>query len=446
LDNPLDFGYAVGYGQTGTDSLKNLVETYSPISALESYYDASGSTSTSDAAAAASDDENTIETSTPTDTITTNIVNAIADSISGIYCSNVTVSDTLSDYAQWTDASSLTLQVYDEDLIVKSSNAVDTDAVSSPVIAKTSVPIRNGEITASLQVVNGKRQIVVNFPENYQLPEGYKYSVTVTIVPTEEAYQYYASHNSYQMDDSGNLVVGGADTGVTSEGKCGFYSNADGANVTYTFGDAETQTTELYEKPVIQLKTVYKWNLFKVSKSSSGLKLAGAEFTLTGINATGEETGTGTAAETKYFGKSNAKGEVEWFDNGDYSGNAVTYIEPGTYTLKETKAPTGYQCSEDTWTVKLDYKTGITAEKNDTDENGAVTTTEVTPENYNADPVIDSNGVTIQTDVYNFEDDIVYELPSAGGAGIFLFVIAGMLLMMGGALLIFAKRRRVLRI
>jgi LPXTG-motif cell wall-anchored protein len=39
-----------------------------------------------------------------------------------------------------------------------------------------------------------------------------------------------------------------------------------------------------------------------------------------------------------------------------------------------------------------------------------------------------------------------YNLPSAGGMGIFLFVIAGMLLMMGGALLIFAKRRRVLRI
>jgi LPXTG-motif cell wall-anchored protein len=375
----------------------------------------------------------------------------------------VTVSDTLSDYAQWKDASSLTLQVYDEnkDQIVASSNAVDTNKVSSPVIAKTSVLIRNGEITASLQVVNGERQIVVNFPKNYQLPEGYKYSVTVTIVPTEEAYQYYASHNSYQMDDSGNLVVGGADTGETSAGKYGFYSNAEGANVTYTFGDAETQTTELYEKPVIQLKTVYKWNLFKVSKSSSGLKLAGAEFTLTGINATGEETGTGTAAETKYFGKSNAKGEVEWFDNGDYSGNAVTYIEPGTYTLKETKAPTGYQCSEVLWTATVKNNMDITITGVDGEEltsaqgSGAAAATEETDSDRPAtvtitastqNAVVGSNDPDVVTYVINFEDDIVYELPSAGGAGIFLFVIAGMLLMMGGALLIFAKRRRVLRI
>jgi fibro-slime domain-containing protein/LPXTG-motif cell wall-anchored protein len=426
LDDNLDFVYAVGYGQSGDSTLENLVKNYSPISALESYYDATGSA-------------------------TTEIVKAIGNSLSGIYCSNVTVEDTLSQYAQWTDEISLTLTVYDEKgQAIAGSEDLDSDITDTTVIAQTSASIRQEKITASLKKVDGERKIIVTFPENYKLPKGYKYSVTVKIEPTEQAYQDYINNNYSYPDVNGVTVVGGKNTGDTSEDQEGFVSN-DSAFVSYIFGDATDPTKEYYEVPVIQLQTIYDWTIFKVSSTNSNLKLAGAEFTLTRIadaDGTPVNNGTiyyGTSADEPSAGTATAAGtgEIVWYHSQSKT-NKMDYIPSGTYTLTETKAPAGYYVSDVKWTVKVDYKNGI---KITTTDDVEVTPVDGTSTLESAATSVADGSVKVWTIAYNFEDNVMeYNLPSAGGMGIFLFVIAGMLLMMGGALLIFAKRRRVLRI
>jgi LPXTG-motif cell wall-anchored protein len=112
--------------------------------------------------------------------------------------------------------------------------------------------------------------------------------------------------------------------------------------------------------------------------------------------------------------------------------------------LTETKAPAGYYVSDVKWTVTVDYKNGITIT---TTDGATVQSADTTSTLESAAAGVADGSVKVLNIAYNFEDNVMeYNLPSAGGSGIFLFVIAGMLLMMGGALLIFAQRRRVLRI
>ena len=41
---------------------------------------------------------------------------------------------------------------------------------------------------------------------------------------------------------------------------------------------------------------------------------------------------------------------------------------------------------------------------------------------------------------YYFEDDVLYELPSTGGAGIYWYTISGTLLMIAGMLVLYKKK------
>ena len=64
----------------------------------------------------------------------------------------------------------------------------------------------------------------------------------------------------------------------------------------------------------------------------------------------------------------------------------------------------------------------------DSDENDVSYTTEV-----------GENGKEIY--VFVFQNDALYDLPSAGGPGIYLYMLGGTLLMMAGALLVYKKRK-----
>lgn len=91
-----------------------------------------------------------------------------------------------------------------------------------------------------------RKKIVMDFPDDYKLNPEYTYIVTATIEATEKAYENYrANGNAYPN-------TGETGTGATSAGQKGVFSNKDGeAKVTYTYngklGEAE------YPMPVIQL-------------------------------------------------------------------------------------------------------------------------------------------------------------------------------------------------
>ena len=149
-------------------------------------------------------------------------LNSVFDQIQGnitqVLCDHVSVEDTLSENVQPVEDAFPQVTVTNE-----SGEIVETP---------------NG-ITASL---TGK-ELKLSFPKDYKLEKGYEYKVSLTIEPTDLAYQKY-SNNGLQYPD-----LADKDTG-THQGQYGFHSNVQ-ATVTYTY-NGQTQVNE-YPKPVIQL-------------------------------------------------------------------------------------------------------------------------------------------------------------------------------------------------
>ena len=150
-------------------------------------------------------------------------LNSVFDQIQGnitqVLCDHVSVEDTLSENVQPVEGASPKVIVTDEN--------------------GQTVPTPNG-ITASLT----EKKLKLSFPEDYKLEKGYEYKVSLTIEPTDLAYQKY-SENELKYPD-----LADKDTGTHKE-QYGFYSN-DEATVTYTY-NGQTQVNE-YPMPVIQLE------------------------------------------------------------------------------------------------------------------------------------------------------------------------------------------------
>lgn len=196
------------------------------------------------------------------------------------------------------------------------------------------------------------------------------------------------------------------------------YMSKENNEITFTLGNnsdnedviaKETYTEGIYGEAVFTNEQVMTdWRIVKVSASNYTTLLGGAEFTL----ASGEKT---------YYGKTDEDGVIDWYEADDRTGTSVTDFNPGTYTFKETKAPTGYMLSGIEWTVVLS-------------ENG-LKSIKV------GDSLVASemDGTTYQ---FKFENEVLYSLPSAGGPGIYWYTLSGALLMMGAALIVYKQQRK----
>lgn len=154
-------------------------------------------------------------------------------------------------------------------------------------------------------------------------------------------------------------------------------------------------------------KVIKNWDIVKVSTSSKNVKLQDAEFILTDSN------------KTTYIGTSGSDGKITW---KDADSNSVPVLPGGTYTFKETKAPVGYAVNPETWTIKISSTNGYL--KSITKADG----TEIT--GTETDSLVH----------YYFEDEAVYALPSAGGTGIYLYMIGGMLLMFAAVWILYKNK------
>lgn len=157
-----------------------------------------------------------------------------------------------------------------------------------------------------------------------------------------------------------------------------------------------------------------EWEILKRSSSSEKLFLPNAEFELSPV-----KTGGST-----YYGKSQEDGKLNWYKNKSYieaEKISESEILPATYILKEISAPAGYILSTETWTITIgQYGSWVSAEG-------------IGKEN-----IVERNNKII----CYFENTAVYELPSAGGSGIYRYSIGGMLLMMAAALILYKNKRR----
>ena len=159
---------------------------------------------------------------------------------------------------------------------------------------------------------------------------------------------------------------------------------------------------------------VDRWAIYKVSSTDDMLPLEDAEFTLT---KTGEST-------PKYKGKSDLTGKVAWYTT---SGEDVLYLEDGVYELEETKAPSGYQKSDEIWIITVENSALISI----TREDGSAVDP-MTPKTREAEMVIR----------YAFTNTPLYNLPSAGGSGIFWYLISGTAFMMAASFILYRMKRK----
>lgn len=165
-----------------------------------------------------------------------------------LLCTEVTVTDTLTDEVELADQE-LQVVVKDEtgEVINKLKNASGNEVDVSDIIT-----------TQTKKDPYGKTQIIMQFESDYKLESGYTYYVTAKIRPTTKAYLKYQNESYTDTGDKNTdeyLGTGkkpGNDTrndGTSSE-QNGFYSNVS-ANVTYKYNDKTY--TKPYAKPVIQV-------------------------------------------------------------------------------------------------------------------------------------------------------------------------------------------------
>ncbi|WP_261980318.1 DUF7604 domain-containing protein [Bifidobacterium bifidum] len=233
---------------------------------------------------------------------------------------NVSITDTLSDYAEFVNASF-------------GSNDVTVTASKDG----NSVDLNESDYTVT---VSGKT-VKVTFADGYELQDGVTYTVTFKVRPTQKAYNEYAA-NKQNDDKTGYKDVLGADNTDadghhTSSNLPGFHSNADhGAKLEYTVvntvGDQTTETpgSVEYPHPVLQVKT----GKIQVTKNwSDGAEKHGNDsvtVTLKQCNAQGEDC-------------KDINRTVTLNNQGQWAG-AFENLAPGTYRVEESSVG-GYTAS-----------------------------------------------------------------------------------------------------
>lgn len=103
-------------------------------------------------------------------------------------------------------------------------------------------------------------------------------------------------------------------------------------------------------------------------------------------------------------------------------------LQPGYYKLVEVEAPAGYTLLENPIYFQVLKERVVLIEENGTPvEENKKDMWEIVIENKNI--------------VLKVQNKALYDLPSAGGPGIHLYMLGGTLLMMAGALLVYKKRK-----
>ena len=169
--------------------------------------------------------------------------NTIAKDITQKTYTNVSITDTLSEYADFADDDKLKLKVYKKD-----------------ADGRETVLTENTDYTLELDRTN--KTITISSLNNGQaLEDGVTYYVEFNIKPTDKAYAEYAINGGYTQTGDANTDTNPEK--ITSSGKSGWHSNSE-ATVSYTVNN-ENKSAE-YKHPVLQVdaekvshKVVKKW-------------------------------------------------------------------------------------------------------------------------------------------------------------------------------------------
>ncbi len=159
------------------------------------------------------------------------------------------------------------------------------------------------------------------------------------------------------------------------------------------------------------LQNSLTWQMVKCSSTDHSVTLQGAEFDLL----------EGSQCIAK--GESGTDGVIEWTFEGDNTRifDWTTLKKGTTYTISETKARPGYALTSWTITMEDGFPTSI--------KDGEGKDTPTNKEDTN-NPIA----------VFYLENEVLYELPSTGGTGIFGYMFSGVLLMIAGVLFLYKRK------
>ena len=142
---------------------------------------------------------------------------------------------------------------------------------------------------------------------------------------------------------------------------------------------------------------------------------------------------------SSYIGISNHEGVLMWKKKTSEDINTDNIvvpeeseiIEPGTYLLREIKAPSGFELSTTEWMIIVGDDGKAIIKNTD----GSLVES--------SDNVAENGKVVF---IYEFYNNVLYSLPATGGSGIYWYMFGGVLLMAGAMLITYRnKRREVLR-
>ncbi len=187
------------------------------------------------------------------------LFSSIVNSSLSFACSNVMITDTLSDYVQTTSASALNIRVMQktadtsgQETYTEIGSITGTAGGEEDTLPETTLNVDGMALTAGYN--SSTKTVTLDFPDEYTLKEGYYYYVTITnLAPTEMAYSEYSSsgYNAVgdQFTDAGSDSNYAVNNGTSSE-QAGFYSNRE-AKVSYTYKNSSKSAD--YAKPVVQV-------------------------------------------------------------------------------------------------------------------------------------------------------------------------------------------------
>lgn len=132
----------------------------------------------------------------------------------------------------------------------------------------------------------------------------------------------------------------------------------------------------------------------------------------------------------------NGETGVETMTTNAQSTILIQGLENGTYYLKETKTITGYNLLSEPFEIKLDV-----AETTTWNKNGAFGTDGQVVKTYGSTTYGVPNAMGTST-IINKKG---FVLPQTGGMGYLLFCTVGIVLIAGGAMLIFGGRKKKIR-
>lgn len=257
----------------------------------------------------------------------------------------------------------------------------------------------------------------------------------------DNAKSFTVSTNNLKTVNEGNIakdqyIIVDYTAKLNASAEIGLPGNVNTAKLTYSnnpdqSGQGENQPTgETPEDKVIVF--TYKLDTTKVDSDNDATKLQGAEFKLR--NANNQYAVVADNKVTSWSATEEGGSTLTSDVKGLFS---VTGLDDGTYYLKETKAPAGYNLPASDFEVKI---AATTANGQDWAGNAATALTKIDVTVGGTAGTGDVNTGTAAITIKNTKGS---SLPSTGGMGTVLLYVAGIaVFVLAGATLVMALRRR----